>query len=178
MAHIYEIELRSFLTPEKYEELLNLLPTKMNLLNKESLNTRKFQSSDNSDIRLRYSENRCEIVHKNGKASKLTRKEITINLPSKEELDKFAKILEAEGFEEVPPWTTHRMDFKYPFKGYNYDVSLQHTENFAHILEVEFASENEDEKIHEENIKEILASFECEPIDKDELMQRIKNYKN
>ena len=177
MKDVFEIELRAFLTPEKYFELVEILPTKMELLNKESLHSRKFKSSEDKDIRLRFSERRCEVVHKNGSATDVTRREITINFPSKKELDKFAQILEAEGFEEVPPWITHRMDFKHNYSGYEYDISLQNTENFAHILEVEFSSENKNDEInHEKNIREILHDLGCEPISKEELSNKIQKY--
>ena len=172
----YEIELRAVISEDKYAELCSHLPSIMNLLNKESLHTRKFKK-DGDDIRLRNSENRCEVVHKNGLATDLTRKELTINLSSVAELNSFATLLANLNFTEDAPWITHRRDFEHSFKNQIYAISLQHTENFAHILEVEFMAEGpEDEVEHEQNIREIISSLGCEPVNKEEFLEKIKLY--
>jgi len=122
----------------------------MKLLNKETLHTRKFKTAAKGDIRLRYSEKRFELVHKEGLATDLARKELTIKLASKQEIDNFALLLQKLDFVEDPSWVTHRMDLEYLYSNYLYSISLQHTESFAHILEVEFAATTKEEvNIHE-----------------------------
>lgn len=174
---LYEIELKSLLSQEKYESLRIILPKRMKLLNCETLRTRKFKSQRGDDVRLRHSENRCELVYKKGQATDIVREEITLNLGSKEDIDSLGIILDVLNFVEDPPWTTQRMDFEHFFEGYVYSVSLQDTENFAQILEVEFVSNNESERnIHEAKIKQIMSELGCEPIDLKEFSNKIEKY--
>lgn len=174
--HIYEIEIKSLLSEEQYDSLVNKLPKIMNLLNKESLHTQKFKSNDN-DIRLRHSKDKFELVHKEGFATDLTRKELTINLESRNEIDNFAKLLKSLSFTEEPSWITHRMDFEHMYDDHTYLISLQHTENFAKILEVEFIANNKDHiQFHEDKIKKIISELGCEPIEPNKFKNKISEY--
>lgn len=175
--HIYEIEMKALLSQEQYDSLRLELPKHNKLVTKETLHTKKFKTREDNDIRLRYSEQRYELVYKKGHATDLARKEITIKLASKQELDNFATVLRILDFAEDPSWITHRMDFEYPYEGHIYSVSLQDTENFAKILEVEFASINEEDiGLHEKKIKAIITKLGCEPIKPQEFSEQINKY--
>jgi len=173
----YEIELKSLLSDKEYDSLKERLPNLMKLINKESLHTSKFISKNKDDIRLRYSKKRFELVHKKGKVTDFARKESTIKLQSKEEIDTFLNIFRALNFTEEPGWITHRRDFEYGFDNKIYSVSLQNTENFAKLLEVEFVTEKEsDIDFYKTQIKKIIENLGCKPIDSDEFNQEITKY--
>ncbi|MBC8495880.1 hypothetical protein H8D36_07020 [archaeon] len=173
----FEIEMRAVLSKEKYEELARELPKKVKLINQETLITEKFLEKEKQiDIRFRHSEKRFEIVCKKGKDATMSRQEITIPLISKKEGEHFLKILELLELKRVPPWTTHRNDYEYEFKDYNYSVSLQHVENFEYILEVEYFGEEHEKEVQEPILKEIIESFGCKPTSEEEIRKKVKQY--
>lgn len=170
----YEIELKALLSREKYDELKEKLRNEFELINEESLNTIKFINRNN-DIRLRYSDKTFELVFKDKGVMNISRNKNIINLNGKNEVDNFVKLFKLLGFKEDSSWITHKNEFKFKYKDYNYNISLQDIENFAYIMEVEFLSSKED-KVHEENIKEIIKKFGLEPIKNNEFSERIKKY--
>ncbi len=173
----YEIEMKSILSDEQYDLLKNKLPKIMKLVNKESLHTSKFMSETGEDIRLRHSETKFELVYKTGKVTDIARKESITKLKSKQEIDSFICIFRALQFIEEPSWITHRRNFEYNFDNNNYFVSLQDTENFAKILEVEFNTEKEENMdFHKAQIKKIIKSLDCKPINSEKFHQEIKKY--
>lgn len=173
----FEIEMRAVLSKEKYDSLLKELPEKMELVKNETLITEKFLEKEKQiDIRFRHSKKRFEIVCKKGKDATVSRQEITIPLISKKEGEHFLKILELLELKRVPPWTTHRNDYKYEFKEYKYSVSLQHVENFEYVLEVEYFGEEHEKKVQEPILKEIIESFGCKPTSEEEIRKKVKQY--
>lgn len=177
IKNTYEIELRALLSEEKYRELCTKLPLQIKLINKETQYTTKYRLLDKKgDIRLRHSDNKFEIVYKDDSCTCITRNEVAISLTSKEEIDRFSKVLALLNLKADPPWTNHGQEFEYEFDGYKYNLCLQYIENFAYILEVEFLGNKEEEKIHEQNIREIIKKLGCNPINKEEFSEKIKKY--
>ena len=176
MVGVFEIELKALLSMEKYAELLELLPRMMRLVNAETMNTTKFCSTG-MDIRLRWSERTFELVAKDGKATDVSRREITIPLGSKIDVENLIMIFQSLGIKEDHPWITHRKDFEYEYNSYTYKASLQHIENFAYILEIEYTSADGDGKdIHEKNIREIFEELGLEAVDDKQFTKMIKEY--
>lgn len=173
MAEIFEIELKSLLSKEKYDELLNELPRSHRLINTETMHTTRFRPGD---VRLRHSDSRFELVSKSGDASMMSRKEVKLDLKSKQELDKMSMILEMLDFKADPSWIKHKHEFEYEYKGFTYIICLQHIENFAYILEVEFLSDEDVANVHEPNIKEIMEELECEAIKPGDFIKSINKY--
>jgi len=169
----FEIELKALLSEEKYKKLTDELPKKMKKINEEIIFTTRYRPGD---IRLRHSDKTIEIVCKEGDPTKISRKEIVLPLPTKEYLEHFAQALEMLDFTFDPPWEKHKQEFMHKHKGYEYVVCVQHIKNFAYILEVEFLSENDDAHIHEPNLREIIESLGCEPINPEDFSKKIKAY--
>lgn len=169
----YEIELKSLLTKEKYQQLLSELPKKLKVINKETIHTTRYRPGD---VRLRHSDKTIEIVCKEGDVTQISRKEIKIPLVSKEKLSYFSQIFDMLGFKPDPPWLKHKEEYIYKFKDFDYVVCIQHIENFAYILEVEFLSQTNNAEIHEPNLKEIIRELGCEPINPAEFSEKIKDY--
>ncbi|MFC1728042.1 hypothetical protein ACFLZ7_01090 [Nanoarchaeota archaeon] len=172
----YEIELKSLLSKEQFDRLCSELPGQMKLTNQESLNTIKFVLPEGGDIRLRHSNKTFEMVHKDGSATNLSRKENTINLNGKDDITNLIKLFNNLNFKQDPSWITHKKEFQHSFNGFNYSICLQHIEKFAYLLEVEFMSKSNDPQKHEQNIREVIKNLGCEPISNQEFKEKIKKY--
>lgn len=170
---LYEIEMKSILSKEKYEQLAKELPSKMKVINEEKIHTTKYTPGD---IRLRYSDKMFEIVCKEGDATKVCRKEIRLPLHTKEQLDKFGEMLTLMNFKPDPSWTKNKIEFEYFLNGFPYVICLQNIENFQYILEVEHMSEKDDSEIHKPNLVKIIKELGCEPIEPKEFSKRIAKY--
>lgn len=169
----YEIELKSLLTREQYETLSKELPQRMRLFNEDVIHTTKYTPGD---VRLRHSPKIHEIVCKEADPTKICRKEITIPLNSRHDLFYFAQMFELMGLRPDPPWVKHKQEFKTYRNGYEYVVCLQDIENFGYLLEVEFLSDKDTSKVHEPNLRAIIKSLGCEPINPEEFLQMIMEY--
>ena len=167
-----EIEIKSLLTKEKYEELKRILPEKFKQVNKDSITTVRFKPKD---IRVRYSDKIKELIFKDGDATTISRKEMSINLGSLEDCQNMILMLKELGFSDDPSWIKHKEEFVLEFKGYEYTLSLQHIENFAYILEAEIITSEENPE-HIPNLKEILTSLGCSPINAEEFKEKIEEY--
>ncbi|MEE9526018.1 MAG: hypothetical protein V3V78_05425 [Candidatus Woesearchaeota archaeon] len=168
----HEIELKALLTKEQHKELIEKLSSEFKLINKESVHTTRYKPGD---IRLRFSNKTFEMVEKQGDVSQGSRKEKVTKLANKEEFELKKKELD-EKYEAYPSWITHKQEFIYPCNGFEYTLCFQHTENFAHILEVEYMSEEDDLAIHEPNIRTIMLKLGVSPINPEDFKKRIQEY--
>ncbi|MFH0714601.1 MAG: hypothetical protein V1847_02400 [Candidatus Diapherotrites archaeon] len=169
----FEIELKSLLSEEKFAELWNELPKKLEMFNEETIFTKRFRPSD---VRLRRSDKRCELVCKEGDPTHVCRKELVIPLPSLKEWNAFDSLLESLNFKPDPPWIKHKREFVYPLSGFDYIVCLQNVENFGKMLEVEILTENNDSSIHIPNIESITRALGCNPIQPAQFLQQMDEY--
>jgi adenylate cyclase class IV len=177
---LYEIELKAIFDKAKYDELDKLLngDEKFKPLNKESITTEFFKADqDKTDVRLRNSDKTIEIVCKKGLVTRSCRKEIRIPLESMDHLNHFCMIFDLLPLTKNPQTLKHKQEFLYNFNGYDYVVCLQHIENFAYLMEVEFMAEQDDSEIHEPNLLGILVEFGLKLIDDAKFLKRVEDYK-
>jgi len=170
---VFEIEMKALLTEEQYSKLSQELNERLQLINEDTIHTTRFSPGD---LRLRHSNKIREVICKDGDATSVSRKEVSVKLPEQEDLEKFKQLFEILGFKPYPSWINHKQEFEYEFNGYKYVLCLQHIENFAHILEVEYVSENDDKHLHEPNQRAIMKELGCEPINNEEFSEKIKKY--
>jgi adenylate cyclase class IV len=170
----YEIEIKSLLTEDKYNQLLGYLKENFRMIGKDSIHTIKFLPGD---IRLRKSGKIKEVVCKEPDVTKVGRKEIKIPIADDEDFDAMQEMLLMLGLELEAEWIKHKTEFIFPYKGYDYTVCLQHIENFAYILEVEFIADVNNFFTHEPNIREIIRELGCEPINPIEFLKRVDEYR-
>ncbi len=186
-----EIEIKSLLTKERYEELKITLPQKFQKINHDAITTIRFKPKD---IQVRYSDKLNELVFKDGDPTHFSRKEITINLKDKEDCYQMISLLKELGFKDDPSWIKHKEEFILDYAGNEYTLSLQHIEKFAYILEAEIMlkedeiktenygneekrkNELEKELAHIENLKKIFTSLGCIPIEPREFNEKIRQY--
>ena len=169
----YEIEMRAILTKEKYEKLNHLFKNNYKQILEDTAQNYKFLP----DVRVRFSKKINEIVIKDPDPTELSRKETVISLNSEEDSLKAIEFLKTIGLKEGGlPWKTTKSEFIYPHDQYEYLLSLQYTEGFAYILEVEFTDKEDNGHLHKNNIIKILDSFGCKEVEKEEFKKMIKDY--
>lgn len=168
-----EVELKSLLTEERYRYLKTLLPHKFRKVNEDSVTTIKFRPID---VRVRYSGRMSEVVFK-GKddPAAIERPEFSIRLGGMDDVNKMVTLLESIGLSQHPGWTTHKDEFVTSLDGYDYRISLQHIENFAYVIEAEIMTDNAAK--HIPKLKQILSGLGCEPIDPDDFVRRVEDYR-
>jgi hypothetical protein len=173
LTYFYEIEMKSLLTKQQYDDLFNELPKKMKHFNEETIHTTRYRPGD---LRLRYSDKTIEVVCKEGNPTTISRREVQIPLSSMNHLEYFAKMFELQGMKADPFWIKYKNEFEYFLNGFTYIVCLQDIKDFAYLLEVEFLSKTNDAKIHEPNLRRIYDELGCEPIEPEDFSSRIQAY--
>jgi len=169
----YEIELKSLLSREIFDNLYKILPQKMKLINEDTIHTTRYRPGD---IRLRYSNKIIELIEKEGDVTIICRKETRMPLESMDILNQHHERLRNSNFKADPPWIKHKREFEYKYKGFTYVVCVQDIKDFAYIIEVEHLSDTDDSAIHEPNLKAIIKELGCEPIEPKDFLNRIKRY--
>jgi len=175
----YEIELKALLDEKGYQRLDKLLSadSRFKLFNSETIKTSFFKDREKNDVRLRISDETCEFVYKKGLVKEYCRKEIKIPLPNKETLDCFIEVMRNLPLHAERGTLKHKKEYFYNYNGYDYIVCLQHLENFAYILEVEFLAKTQDEsEMHIKNIHKIFDELGVEVINGEKFMERLYYY--
>jgi hypothetical protein len=178
---VFEIEIKSLLKKEKYEELLKELPKKCKKIESLSMRTHRFRPHD---VRVRFCDgdlgNETQLVLKEGDSTNIERKEISVDLKSEKDGKEMINILEHLGFKEDPSWLKHFTNFEINFKKHVYTLSVQYMENFEYLLEAEVILPDDADKktkdMHIKNLNEIILSLGLKQIDKDDYNKRIQEY--
>lgn len=172
----YEIELKAALTKQDYDRLDQLLNNdqRFKKFHTETIKTTRYQPGD---VRLRISDKTCEIVCKKGLVTKICRKEVKIPIDSEEKLDYFDKVLEILEFKPDRSWLKHKQEFTYEMNGFEYVVCLQHIEDFAYILEVEFIADRDQSHLHSDNLHKILEELNVKLIDNERFLNRVEDFR-
>lgn len=169
----YEIELKSLLSQNQYEELFVSLPNKFKQINEDTIHTTRYRPGD---IRLRHSDKIFEIISKSGDPTKIARKETKISLGSIKQVNFFSKLFRLINLQKDPPWIKHKKEFELQYNGHTYVICLQNIKDFAYILEVEHISKKNDAYLHENNLKTIIKKLGCETINPENFTKRIEEY--
>ena len=170
---VREVEIKALLSEQKYGELCELLPKKFTKVNEDVITTTRFRPNY---ILVRHSDKIREIVFKDGNPTSVSRNELSINLKDRGDCEKTIALLKQLGFKNDPAWVKRKQEFVCKYGGFEYTLSLQHVENFAYLLEAEIMLEEEDDALHVENLKKVLESLGCQPIEPDEFNARIAAY--
>ena len=171
---VHEIEIKALLSEEKYEQLKKVLALRYKKVNEDTITTVRFRPKD---IRVRYSDKINELVVKEGDPTIFSREEVCINLGSNEDARQMIALLRNIGFKDDPSWIKTKQEFVTKLNGHEYTLSLQHIPNFAYILEAEILCEERDDMIHVPNLKKILKDLGCEPIEPQDFMEKIDEYR-
>ena len=166
-----EVEVRSFITKEKYKELLNFFERNAELVKEDFQETHYFDCE--ADLRIQKNNSGSKIWLKEGKIHDDAREEIEIKLDDKD-FDKANKIFSAINLKPEIKWLRERKQFNWD----NIKVCLDHTKGYGHIIEFEkiINNDEEKEKVFEE-IKQKMASLGINISSKEEFNEKFNEYK-
>ncbi|MDD5650361.1 MAG: hypothetical protein PHF86_08100 [Candidatus Nanoarchaeia archaeon] len=165
-----EVEIRSFISKEKYEELLKFFHKEGKFVSEDYQETYYFDCEE--DLRIQKNNFYSKIWLKKGKIHEDQREEIEIKF-DKNEFEKLEKLFLTLGYNTQIKWFRTRHTFKWE----NIDVMIDYTKGYGYIIELEKIS-NEEEKDKTLNLlKEQMKKLNIEITPKDEFDKKFKHYK-
>ena len=144
-----EVELRSFISEEKYKELLEFFAREGKFVNEDNQVTYYFDSDE--DLRIQKNDFFSKIWLKKGKMHDEHREEIEIKFP-KEDFDKLQEMFLTLGYNIKIKWFRRRNVFSWQ----GVDVMVDYTKGYGYILELEKMA---DETSKEETLKLLKEKF-------------------
>ncbi len=171
MENKIEVEIRSFISKERYEELIEFFKNNSDKTKEDFEETHYLESS--KDIRIQKNNSFSKIWLKKGKIHDDYREEIEVNF-EKDDFNKISKIFSEIGHQPKIKWFRYRNEFIWD----EIKVCLDYTKAYGYIIELEkISTEQEKEKTLEE-LKEKLKELNIELTPKEEFNNKFEYYKN
>ncbi|MBN1792145.1 hypothetical protein JW826_00455 [Candidatus Woesearchaeota archaeon] len=165
-----EAEARSFISEEKYFELLSFFKENAKLLKEDNQETLYFDCEQ--DLRIQKNDFYAKVWLKSGKVHDDSREELEVKA-DKEDYELLEKIFLKIGFKVDIKWYRKRSEFSW--KGMT--ACLDCTQGYGHIIELEeMTSESEKEIVHEKLERE-LKKLGVDLTPREEFEKRYKEYK-
>ncbi len=165
-----EVEVRSFLSKDKYQELLKLFQKKAELIKEDNQETFYFDCPQ--DLRIQRNNSFAKIWLKKGKIHDDYREEIEIRF-DREQFDQLEELFLSLGHKVEIKWFRKR--FQFDWQGIA--VCLDHTKGYGYIIELEkITNEAKKEAIHQE-LLEKLQSLDVEVTPKEKFAEKYQKYK-
>ncbi len=165
-----EVEIRSFISSEKYEELIEFFKENAEFINDDYQETYYFDAEQ--DLRIQRNNNYSKIWLKKGKLHDEQREEIEIKF-NKEDFEMLERLFLSLGYEVSIKWFRKRMVFDWE----GISVMLDHTKGYGYIIELEkMSSEQEKEKVLQ-SLKAALQRLNISLTSKEEFDERFAYYK-
>ena len=165
-----EVEIRSFISEEKYRELLDFLKKEGEFLGEENQKTYYFDTPQ--DLRIQKNDDYAKIWMKKGKLHDEHREEIEIKFDANqfEELEKLFLNL---GFNVEIKWFRKRNNFTWE----NIDVAIDYTKGYGYIVEFEKMSTEEEKEKTLNFLKEKFKELSIPITPRDQFDEKFKHYK-
>lgn len=165
-----ETEIRSFISKEKFDELLDFFKKNASLEKEDYQETFYFDCDE--DLRIQRNNFFSKIWMKKGQIHDDHREEIEIKF-DKDEFENLEKLFLSLGYNIEIKWFRKRFEFKWN----DITVCLDFTRGYGYIIELEKMC-TEDTKIQEfENLKQKLKSLNVEITPKEEFNKKFLYYK-
>lgn len=170
-----EVEIRSFISKEKYEELLEFFKKEGEFLNEDVQETHYFDCEE--DLRIQKNNFFSKIWMKKGKMHDERREELEIKF-GKDNFDKLKEIFTSLGYKTTVKWFRNRHEFKWQ----GISVMLDYNKGYGHILELEKMSDEGDKDMNLEILKQKLKALGVPLTPREEFDKKLdhysKNWKN
>lgn len=166
----YEIEIRSFISEDKYKELIEFFRINGEFVNEDYQETYYFDTKE--DLRIQKNNFFSKIWMKKGKIHDEHREEIEIRF-EKDDFEKLEKIFLAADINVQIKWFRNRHTFKW--QGIN--VMIDYTKGYGYIIELEKMSDEENKATVLEELKNKLNSLNIVLTPKEEFDRKFKDYK-
>ncbi|MEK6919358.1 MAG: CYTH domain-containing protein [Nanoarchaeota archaeon] len=170
MTNNIEVEIRSFITKQKYEELITLLTKEGELLSEDYQETYYFDSEE--DLRIQKNNFFSKVWMKKGKIHDEAREEIEIKF-SKDDFEKAEKLFLGLGYKVKIKWFRNRHTFKWQ----NIEVMIDYTKGYGHIIEMEIMTSEENKESAIKTLKEKMNQLKIPLTTKEEFEKRFNDYK-
>lgn len=165
-----EAEIRSFISKEKFEELLDFFKQNAQLIKEDYQETFYFDCDE--DLRIQKNDFFSKIWMKKGKLHDDYREEIEIKF-NKDEFENLEKLFLSLGYNIEIKWFRKRFEFKWD----DVIVCLDSTKGYGYIIELEkMCSEDMKEKEFE-LLKQKLESLNIKITSKEEFNKKFQHYK-
>ena len=165
-----EVEIRSFISKEKYNELLEFMQKNAKLIKKDNQITYYF--SGGHDLRIQKNNFFSKIWLKSGKIHDPHRKEIEVKF-EKEKFEQLEKLFLSLGYKTDIKWFRKRNLFNWN----NINVAIDFTKGYGYIIELEKMSDEKDKEQVYEFLKNKLLELGVELTPKEEFDKKFKHYK-
>ena len=165
-----EVEIRSFLNKEKFNELLEFFKQEGKYLGEDYQETYYFDCEE--DLRIQKNKNYSKIWLKKGKLHDDHREEIEVKFDTNY-FDTLEKLFLGLGHNIEIKWfrTRHTFDWE------NLSVMLDYTKGYGYILELEKMSNEEEKEKTLEFLREKLNQLNIPLTPKEEFHKKYLNYK-
>lgn len=165
-----EVEIRSFVSKEKFEELLNFFQKNASLTKEDYQETFYFDSKE--DLRIQRNKFFSKISMKKGKIHDNCKEEVEVNF-KREDFEKMEKLFLSLGYNIEIKWFRKRLEFKWE----EVIVCLDSTKGYGYIIELEKTS-SEKTKLEElKNLKQKFKYLNIEITPQEEFDKRFLYYK-
>lgn len=165
-----EVEIRSFLTPEQYSQLISFFKQKGKLLQEDEQVTYYFNSEE--DLRIQKNKFYSKIWLKKGKIHDDHREEIEVKLP-REDFDKLEQLFLSLGYSIDIQWFRTRHEFQWE----DLTVTVDFTKGYGYILELEKMSCEEDKEKVLQFLRQKLVELNIPETPKEVFDQKYNYYK-
>ncbi|MEK6853459.1 MAG: CYTH domain-containing protein [Nanoarchaeota archaeon] len=165
-----EIEIRSFISQEKYEELLEFFKENAEFISDDDQETYYFDAGQ--DLRIQRNNTYSKIWLKKGKLHDEQREEIEIKF-NKEDFEILEKLFLSLGYGVNIKWFRKRRVFDWE----GISVMLDCTRGYGHILELEKMSSPEDQEETLRLLKEKLQKLGISLTPKEEFDAKYRYYR-
>jgi len=165
-----EVELRSFISPEKYSELLQFFNANAKLIKQDYQETYYFDTPE--DLRIQKNNAGCKVWLKKGKLHDPCREEVEIKLPP-EAFEKLEQLFKSLGYGIEIKWLRDRKQFEWQ----GIKVCLDNTKGYGHILELEKLSSPENQQSALDELKQKFRTLNLDITPKEIFEQKFNHYK-
>jgi len=164
-----EVEIRSFISKNKYEYMLEFFKEKGKFINEDEQVTYYFDCDE--DLRIQKNNFFSKIWLKKGKIHDDFRKEIEIKF-GKDHFDNLASLFSTLGYNIKVKWFRKRHTFEWQ----GIDVAVDYTRGYGYILELEKKVGEEEKRKTLEYLKDKLKELEIELTPKEEFNNKYEHY--
>ncbi|MBI4147202.1 CYTH domain-containing protein [Candidatus Woesearchaeota archaeon] len=165
-----EVEIRSFISQEKYRELLVFFHKDGKFLNEDYQETYYFDAEQ--DLRIQRNNTYSKIWLKKGKLHDEHREEIEIKF-DKENFEMLEKLFLTLGYNIPIKWFRKRNTFEWE----GISVMLDYTKGYGYIIELEKMSFEQEKEKALQLLKEKLQQLNISLASKEEFDAKYKHYK-
>ena len=165
-----EVEIRSFISEQKYLELIELFKKEGELINEDYQETYYFNSKE--DLMIQRNNFFSKIWLKKGELHDNHREEIEVKC-KKEDFEMLEKTFLALGYNIQIKWFRKRHTFKWQ----DISVMIDHTKGYGHIIELEKMSIEEQKHEVLEQLKQKLSSLNIALTPKEDFNKKYEFYK-